>query len=143
MQAAQQYLRENDPGRWSMLHTSVVPTMMKAGVGLNVIPSEAEAVLDIRALPDENIPAFYYFPRFSRSPDRFGERRHCWPGTVFSWRCPRFIMSWNPWGQSSRTIKPERTGGIHTKLRKNFPVTIATRAPCFNSCNNTQVAQES
>ena len=32
---------------------------MKAGVGLNVIPSEAEAVLDIRALPDENIPAFY------------------------------------------------------------------------------------
>ena len=38
-----------------MLRTSVVPTMLKAGVGANVIPSEAEATLDIRALPDENI----------------------------------------------------------------------------------------
>ena len=26
---------------------------------MNVIPSEAEATLDIRALPDENIAAFY------------------------------------------------------------------------------------
>jgi acetylornithine deacetylase/succinyl-diaminopimelate desuccinylase-like protein len=34
-----------------MLRTSVVPTMFKAGVGANVIPSEAEATLDIRALP--------------------------------------------------------------------------------------------
>jgi acetylornithine deacetylase/succinyl-diaminopimelate desuccinylase-like protein len=33
--------------------------MLKAGVGPNVIPSEAEATLDIRALPDEDIPAFY------------------------------------------------------------------------------------
>jgi acetylornithine deacetylase/succinyl-diaminopimelate desuccinylase-like protein len=57
--AAQQYLRENEPGMYSMLRTSVVPTMMKAGVGLNVIPSEAEAVLDIRALPDEDIDKFY------------------------------------------------------------------------------------
>lgn len=57
--AAQQYLRENEPALYSMLRTSVVPTMMKAGVGLNVIPSEAEAVLDIRAVPGENIEAFY------------------------------------------------------------------------------------
>jgi acetylornithine deacetylase/succinyl-diaminopimelate desuccinylase-like protein len=56
---AQRYLAENEPGRYSMLRTSVVPTMLKAGVGPNVIPSEAEATLDIRALPDENIPAFY------------------------------------------------------------------------------------
>jgi acetylornithine deacetylase/succinyl-diaminopimelate desuccinylase-like protein len=42
-----------------MLRTSVVPTMFKAGVGPNVIPSEAEATLDIRAVPDENIDAFY------------------------------------------------------------------------------------
>jgi hypothetical protein len=42
-----------------MLRTSVVPTMLKAGVGPNVIPSEAEATIDIRALPDENIPRFY------------------------------------------------------------------------------------
>jgi acetylornithine deacetylase/succinyl-diaminopimelate desuccinylase-like protein len=42
-----------------MLRTSVVPTMLKAGVGANVIPSEAEATLDIRALPDEDIDKFY------------------------------------------------------------------------------------
>ena len=46
-------------GEYSMLRTSVVPTLLKAGVGANVIPSEAEATLDIRALPDENIDAFY------------------------------------------------------------------------------------
>jgi acetylornithine deacetylase/succinyl-diaminopimelate desuccinylase-like protein len=42
-----------------MLRTSVVPTRLKAGVGDNVIPSEAEATLDIRALPDEDIAKFY------------------------------------------------------------------------------------
>jgi acetylornithine deacetylase/succinyl-diaminopimelate desuccinylase-like protein len=57
--AAQRYLRENDPSRESMLRTSVVPTMLKAGVGPNVIPSEAEATIDVRALPDENIERFY------------------------------------------------------------------------------------
>jgi acetylornithine deacetylase/succinyl-diaminopimelate desuccinylase-like protein len=33
--------------------------MLKAGVGPNVIPSEAEATLDIRALPDEDVQKFY------------------------------------------------------------------------------------
>src|SRR4029434_407002 len=56
---AQKFLRERSPGEYSMLRTSVVPTLLKAGVGANVIPSEAEATLDIRALPDENIDAFY------------------------------------------------------------------------------------
>src|SRR5580704_1793279 len=56
---AQRYLRANEPQAYSMLRTSVVPTMMKAGVGANVIPSEAEATLDIRALPDEDIARFY------------------------------------------------------------------------------------
>ena len=42
-----------------MLRTSVVPTMLKAGVGANVIPSEAEATIDVRALPDEDIDRFY------------------------------------------------------------------------------------
>ena len=58
-EAAQRYLAEHEPRRYSMLRTSVVPTQLKAGVGPSVIPSEAEATLDIRALPDENIPAFY------------------------------------------------------------------------------------
>ena len=32
--------------------------MIKGGYRVNVIPSEAEATLDIRALPDEDIPKF-------------------------------------------------------------------------------------
>jgi len=56
---AQKFLREHSPAEYSMLRTSVVPTLLKAGVGANVIPSEAEATLDVRALPDENIDAFY------------------------------------------------------------------------------------
>ena len=56
---AQKYLREHSQGEYSMLRTSVVPTLLKAGVGANVIPSEAEATLDIRALPGEDIDTFY------------------------------------------------------------------------------------
>jgi acetylornithine deacetylase/succinyl-diaminopimelate desuccinylase-like protein len=55
----QTYLAKNEPEHYSMLRTSVVPTMMKAGVGPNVIPSEAEATFDVRALPDEDIPKFF------------------------------------------------------------------------------------
>ena len=42
-----------------MLHTSISPNIVQAGYQVNVIPSEAEATLDIRALPDEDISAFY------------------------------------------------------------------------------------
>jgi acetylornithine deacetylase/succinyl-diaminopimelate desuccinylase-like protein len=45
---AQAVLRERRPAEYSMLRTSVVPTMLQAGVGANVIPSEAEATLDER-----------------------------------------------------------------------------------------------
>jgi acetylornithine deacetylase/succinyl-diaminopimelate desuccinylase-like protein len=57
--AIERYLAAYEPSHYSMLRTSVVPTILKAGVGPNVIPSEAEAVIDIRALPDENITSFY------------------------------------------------------------------------------------
>lgn len=57
--AAQRYLAQYEPQRYSMLRTSVVPTMLKAGIATNVIPSEAEATVDIRALPDEDMPKFY------------------------------------------------------------------------------------
>jgi acetylornithine deacetylase/succinyl-diaminopimelate desuccinylase-like protein len=57
--AIQNYLAENEAERSSMIHTSVVPTILKAGVGPNVIPSEAEATFDVRALPDEDIPKFF------------------------------------------------------------------------------------
>src|SRR5690242_21545669 len=42
-----------------MLHTSISPNITQGGFQVNVIPSQAEATLDIRALPDENIAAFY------------------------------------------------------------------------------------
>jgi acetylornithine deacetylase/succinyl-diaminopimelate desuccinylase-like protein len=56
---SQRYLAEFEPMHYSMLRTSVVPTILKAGVGANVIPSEAEATIDIRVLPDENVDQFY------------------------------------------------------------------------------------
>ncbi len=57
--ASQKYLQEKEPRSYSMLRTSIVPTMLKAGVGPNVIPSEAEATLDIRAFPGEDIQWLY------------------------------------------------------------------------------------
>jgi acetylornithine deacetylase/succinyl-diaminopimelate desuccinylase-like protein len=56
---AERYLAEHEPGHYSMLRTSVVPTVLKGGVSVNTIPSEAEAVLDIRALPGEDVGEFY------------------------------------------------------------------------------------
>jgi acetylornithine deacetylase/succinyl-diaminopimelate desuccinylase-like protein len=55
----QRYFAEREPATYSVLRTSVVPTMLKAGVGTNVIPSEAEATLDIRAIPGEDTAAFF------------------------------------------------------------------------------------
>ena len=56
---AQRYLQLNEPQRYSMLRTSIVPTILKAGFRVNVIPSEAEATLDVRALPDEDLDKLY------------------------------------------------------------------------------------
>ena len=53
------YLRRKEGGHYSQLRTSVVPTIMKAGFQSNVIPSEAEATLDVRMLPDEDPDKFY------------------------------------------------------------------------------------
>jgi acetylornithine deacetylase/succinyl-diaminopimelate desuccinylase-like protein len=61
--AIREYLAANDPGAYSMLHTSVSPNIIRAGYQINVIPSEAEATLDIRALPDEDISTFYELMR--------------------------------------------------------------------------------
>lgn len=52
------YFAEHEILHHSMIRTSVSPTILKAGFRQNVIPSEAEAYLDVRALPDENIDAF-------------------------------------------------------------------------------------
>ncbi len=42
----------------SMLRTSISPTLIRGGFRMNVIPAEAEATLDVRALPDEDMKAF-------------------------------------------------------------------------------------
>jgi acetylornithine deacetylase/succinyl-diaminopimelate desuccinylase-like protein len=57
--AIQQYFAEHEPGHYSILRTSIVPTIIKGGFRSNVIPSEAEATLDIRALPDEDMKRLY------------------------------------------------------------------------------------
>lgn len=54
----QEILKVKKPQYYSMLRTSVVPTMLKAGIKSNVIPPVAEATLDIRALPDEDLDKF-------------------------------------------------------------------------------------
>ena len=53
--AIQEYFAVNEPRHHSMLRTSISPNIIKGGYQVNVIPSEAEATLDIRALPDENM----------------------------------------------------------------------------------------
>ena len=55
---ADRYFRDKDPSTYSTLRTSVVPTMLNGGFRANVIPSQAEAYLDVRALPDEDIDRF-------------------------------------------------------------------------------------
>jgi len=53
--AVQETIRTTRLAQNSMLRTSIVPTIVKGGFRLNVIPADAQATLDVRALPDENI----------------------------------------------------------------------------------------
>jgi acetylornithine deacetylase/succinyl-diaminopimelate desuccinylase-like protein len=55
--AAQKKLHETQPAYYSMLRTSLVPTIIKGGFRSNVIPADAEARFDVRALPDEDMNA--------------------------------------------------------------------------------------
>jgi acetylornithine deacetylase/succinyl-diaminopimelate desuccinylase-like protein len=82
--AARDYLAEREPGHYSMLHTSISPNIINSGYQINVIPSEATATLDIRALPDENMPAFIEMMKKvinDPSVEVIGERRNTRPGT--------------------------------------------------------------
>lgn len=56
--AADDWLFENEPRHSSMLRTSVSPNIFNGGYRSNVIPSEAKATLDVRALPDEDPAKF-------------------------------------------------------------------------------------
>ena len=55
---ASDWLLEHQPAHWSMLHTSLVPTIIDAGFRYNVIPSEAKATIDVRLHPDEDQASF-------------------------------------------------------------------------------------
>lgn len=55
---AAEWLLDNEPRHWSMLHTSLVPTIVDAGFRYNVIPSEVKATIDVRLHPDEDQSTF-------------------------------------------------------------------------------------
>lgn len=56
--AVDEYFLANEPRHASMLRSSLSPNIFDAGYRINVIPSEAKASVDFRALPDEDIPGF-------------------------------------------------------------------------------------
>jgi acetylornithine deacetylase/succinyl-diaminopimelate desuccinylase-like protein len=55
---AQDYLRKHEQRHWSMLRTSLSPTIIQGGYRSNVIPSEATANIDVRQTPDEDPAKF-------------------------------------------------------------------------------------
>jgi acetylornithine deacetylase/succinyl-diaminopimelate desuccinylase-like protein len=48
------YFEEHSPSYAAVLRTTVSPTILRAGLRYNVIPSEAIATLDVRMLPDDD-----------------------------------------------------------------------------------------
>jgi acetylornithine deacetylase/succinyl-diaminopimelate desuccinylase-like protein len=57
------YFAQHELGHASIARTSISPTILQGGFRSNVIPSEATATLDIRAVPEEDMPAFYEMMR--------------------------------------------------------------------------------
>lgn len=55
---ADDYMRKNEPRHWSMLRTSLSPTIITGGYRNNVIPSEGTATIDTRLAPDEDPAKF-------------------------------------------------------------------------------------
>ena len=55
---ANDYMRKNEPRHWSMLRTSLSPTIISGGYRTNVIPSEGTATIDTRLAPDEDPAKF-------------------------------------------------------------------------------------
>jgi acetylornithine deacetylase/succinyl-diaminopimelate desuccinylase-like protein len=53
--AVQEYFADHEPRHNSMLRTSISPNIIEGGYRINVIPSEVEARLDVRAFPGEDM----------------------------------------------------------------------------------------
>ncbi len=66
--ADQERMREINPYYYSMIRTSISPTIIEGGYLRNVVPATASAVIDIRALPDEDPQRL-----FSKLEDVIGE----------------------------------------------------------------------
>jgi acetylornithine deacetylase/succinyl-diaminopimelate desuccinylase-like protein len=56
--AADEHFLQTEPRHASMLRSSISPNEFNAGYRVNVIPSEAKAMLDVRTLPDEDPAKF-------------------------------------------------------------------------------------
>jgi acetylornithine deacetylase/succinyl-diaminopimelate desuccinylase-like protein len=65
--AAARRIREHEPELAAQLQTTVSPTMLSAGVKINVVPNAAEARVDVRRLPSE--PRDEVYQRFRRIID--------------------------------------------------------------------------
>ena len=52
--AVERYFRANDPAKAALLHATASPTIVDGGYRINVIPSEAKATIDVRAMPDDD-----------------------------------------------------------------------------------------
>jgi acetylornithine deacetylase/succinyl-diaminopimelate desuccinylase-like protein len=52
---AQRVISEANPEWGAMMHDTIAPTMLSAGVRANVIPGEARAMLNVRLLPGDTI----------------------------------------------------------------------------------------
>lgn len=57
VEAVRDHLATHAPQLHALIRTSISPNIVKGGYLRNVIPSEAEATLDVRALPGEDIDA--------------------------------------------------------------------------------------
>jgi acetylornithine deacetylase/succinyl-diaminopimelate desuccinylase-like protein len=55
IELAMHHLGDANPAWGAMLHNTIVPTMLQAGVRTNVIPSAASANLNIRLMPGDSI----------------------------------------------------------------------------------------
>ncbi len=52
-QPAASQIRAHDPDLDAMLHTTIVPTILRAGSKINVVPNTAEAQIDVERVPGE------------------------------------------------------------------------------------------
>ena len=60
----------DQPEGYAMTHTTIVPTVIDAGVKDNIIPSTARAILNCRILPGETIKSTEYLIRSTVHDDR-------------------------------------------------------------------------